>query len=190
MNHDPNNVKNGDYRSAPDSVSGDGGKIKYQTRCALLLVLALLTFGGNLVWAFLDKAQPLWDSSRHFYIALSYWNALGFNAANWWLNVLNVEPFYPPLYHLSLLPFFALFGFSVDTAVFVNSIYMLVIILSTYGIGTYLYDQRTALLAAFIVSCYPILTYISRMCMIDVMLTAAVALAYYLFLKSELKSSN
>ena len=185
MNHDPNNVKNGDYRSAPDSVSGDGGKIKYQTRCALLLVLTLLTFGGNLVWAFLDKAQPLWDSSRHFYIALSYWNALDFNAANWWLNVLNVEPFYPPLYHLSLLPFFALFGFSVDTAVFVNSIYMLVIILSTYGIGTYLYDQRTALLAAFIVSCYPILTYISRMCMIDVMLTAAVALAYYLFLKSE-----
>lgn len=185
MNYDPNNVKDSDYRSASDSVSGDGGKIKYQIRYALLLALALLTFGGNLVWAFLDKAQPLWDSSRHFYIALSYWNALDFNAANWWLNVLNVEPFYPPLYHLSLLPFFALFGFSVDTAVFVNSIYMLVIILSTYGIGTYLYDQRTGLLAAFIVSCYPVLAYISRMCMIDVMLTAAVALAYYLFLKSE-----
>ena len=185
IDHDLDNEKTVGYRSAPNSVSNDGDKIRYQTRCALLLGLALLTFGGNLIWTFLDKAPPTWDPSRHFYIALSYWHALDFNAENWWLNVMNVEPFYPPLYHLSLLPFFALYGFSGDSAVLANSVYMFVIILSTYGIGAHLYDQRTGLLAAFLVSCYPILPYISRMCMMEVMLTAGVALTYYFFLKSE-----
>ncbi|MBU06089.1 MAG: hypothetical protein CL877_09110 [Dehalococcoidales bacterium] len=183
--HDTGKGKAGDFRSVPNSISNDGDGIGHQTRRALLLGLALLTFGGNLMWAFLDKVPPTWDPSRHFYIALSYWHALDFNAENWWLNVLNVEPFYPPLYHLSLLPFFALFGFSGDSAVLANSLYMFVIILSTYGIGAHLYDQRTGLLAAFLVSCYPILTYMSRMCMTDVMLTAGITLAYYFFLKSE-----
>ena len=101
MNHsldrDPDDGKSVGCRFALASESSDGDKIRYQTRYTLLLGLALLTIGGNLVWAFLDKSPPVWDASRHFYIALSYWNAFDFNTENWWFNVLNVEPFYPPL---------------------------------------------------------------------------------------------
>ncbi|GJL79625.1 MAG: hypothetical protein NPINA01_26140 [Nitrospinaceae bacterium] len=102
-----------------------------------------------------------------------------------WLDLLSVESFYPPFYHLSLLPVFAGMGFSTDNAVLVNSFYLAVAILSTYGIGQRLYDRNTGLLAAFLMSCYPFLAYISRQMSIGTALTASVALSYYLFLRSN-----
>jgi 4-amino-4-deoxy-L-arabinose transferase-like glycosyltransferase len=133
----------------------------------------------------LDKVPPAYDYARHLYIAFLYWQAFDWNSQSLWFDLLSVEPFYPPLYHLSVIPFALVFGFSAYSAVLANSIYLGVIILSTYGIGALTNDRRTGLMAAFLVACYPFLSYVSRTPMIDTMLTAAVAAAYYLFLKSK-----
>ena len=169
--------------AASNSEGREGRGFKFRMRYAVLTALVLWVFGSNLTWVVLDKVPPAYDFARHLYIAFLYWQAFDWGSQS--LDLLSVEPYYPPLYHLSLIPFAVVFGFSAFSAVLANSVYLGVIILSTYGIGSLIHDRRTGLMAAFLVSCYPFLSYVSRTPMIDTMLTAAVVLAYYLFLKSK-----
>ena len=142
--------------------------------------MILWTYACNQIWVLLDTRPPSWDQGAHLRIAFGYWSALISGSDRLWLDLLSVESFYPPFYHLSLLPAFAWLGFSTDNAVVPNSIFLAVLILSTYGIGNRLFSRKTGLLAAFLISCYPFLAYSSRQCMIGTALTAAVTFSYYL----------
>ena len=133
----------------------------------------------------LDTRPPSYDQGLHLFRTFNYWEAISSGSEDWWQDVLNVEPFYPPFYHLSLIPFSLIFGFNLDTGVIGNSFYMVVLVLSTYGVGKILYTKNVGLISAFLVSCYPLIVSMSREYIISVMLTSFTALAYYLFLKSE-----
>ena len=151
-----------------------------------LLVIILWIFGGNLIWILLDIRPPSYDQGLHLFRTFNYWEAMSSGSEDWWQDMLNVEPFYPPFYHLSLIPLSLIFGFTLDTGVIGNSFYMVILVLSVYGIGKILYTRNAGLIAAFLVSCYPIIVSMSREYIISVMLTAMTAfLAYYFFLKSE-----
>ncbi len=150
-----------------------------------LLAIILWIFGGNLIWMLLDIRPPSYDQGLHLFRTFNYWEAMSSGSEDWWQDVLNVEPFYPPFYHLSLIPLSIVFGFTLDTGVIGNSFYMVIMALSIYGIGKILYTRNAGLIAAFLVSCYPIIVSMSREYIISVMLTAMTTLAYYLFLKSE-----
>ena len=150
-----------------------------------LLAIILWIFGGNLIWILLDIRPPSYDQGLHLFRTFNYWEAMSSGSEDWWQDILNVEPFYPPFYHLSLIPLSLIFGFTLDTGVIGNSFYMVIMALSIYGIGKILYTRNAGLIAAFLVSCYPIIVSMSREYIISVMLTAMTTLAYYLFLKSE-----
>ena len=150
-------------------------------------LLAIITwiFLGNFIWMLLDIRPPNYDQGLHLFRTFNYWEALSSGSKDWWQHMLNVEPFYPPFYHLSLIPLTLIFGFTLDTGGIGNSFYMVVMTLSTYGIGKILYTRNAGLIAAFLVSSYPLIVSMSREYLISVMLTAMTTLAYYLFLKSE-----
>ena len=150
-----------------------------------LLAIIIWIVGGNFIWLFLDIRPPSWDQGLHLFRTFNYWEALSSGSEDWWQDMLNVEPFYPPFYHLSLIPLSLIFGFALDTGVIGNSFYMVIMALSIYGIGKILYTRNTGLIAAFLVSSYPLIVSMSREYIISVMLTAMTTLAYYLFLKSE-----
>ena len=150
-----------------------------------LLAIGLWIVGGNVIWMLLDIRPPSYDQGLHLFRTHNYWEALTSGSKDWWLDMLNVEPFYPPFYHLSLIPLSLIFGFTLDTGVIGNSIYMVIMVLSTYGIGKILYTRNTGLIAAFLVSCYPLIVSMSREYIISVMLTSMTTLTYYLFLKSD-----
>ncbi len=150
-----------------------------------LLAIILFVIGSNLIWILLDTRPPSYDQGLHLFRTFNYWEAISSGSEDWWQDFLNVEPFYPPFYHLSLIPLSLVFGFTLDTGVIGNSFYMVILILSTYGIGNILYNRNIGLFAAFLVSCYPLIVSMSREYVISVMLTSLVTLAYYLFLKSE-----
>ena len=133
----------------------------------------------------LDIRPPSYDQGLHLFRTFNYWEAMSSGSGDWWQDILNVEPFYPPFYHLSLIPLSLIFGFTLDSGVIGNSFYMVIMALSIYGIGKILYTRNAGLIAAFLVSCYPIIVSMSREYIISVMLTAMTTLAYYLFLKSE-----
>ena len=174
-----------DFNTGLDSINQPEDLQSSRWHYFLLLAMILWTYACNQIWVLLDTRPPSWDPAAHLRIAFGYWNVFASGTDRFWLDLLNVEPFYPPFYHLTLLPVFAWLGISTDNAVVLNSIYLAVIILSTYGIGNRLYGKNTGLLAAFLISCYPFLAYSSRQNLMGTVLTAAVTLSYYLFLRSE-----
>ncbi len=151
----------------------------------ILLAIIIWIFLGNFIWMLLDIRPPSWDQGLHLFKTFNYWEALSSGSEDWWQDMLNVEPFYPPFYHLSLIPLSWIFGFTLDIGVIGNSFYMVIMALSIYGIGKILYTRNAGLIAAFLVSTYPLIVSMSREYLISVMLTAMTTLAYYLFLKSE-----
>jgi 4-amino-4-deoxy-L-arabinose transferase-like glycosyltransferase len=150
-----------------------------------LCLIIISIWVSNAIWMTLDIRPPAWDQGGHLRYTFHYWQALTSGSENWWIDVLNVEPFYPPFFHLLLIPFSLIFGFALDTAIIANSLYLTVAILSTYGIGKLLFNRPTGLLAAFLIACYPYMLNMSRDYLISVMLTSTVTLAYYLFFKSK-----
>ena len=168
----------------PNKLS-DPTDSKFGSHHFFLLVIILWIFGGNFIWMLLDIRPPSYDQGLHLFKTFNYWEALSSGSEDWWQDMLNVEPFYPPFYHLSLIPLSLIFGFTLDIGVIGNSFYMVIMALSIYGIGKILYTRNTGLIAAFLVSSYPLIVSMSREYIISVMLTAMTTLAYYLFLKSE-----
>jgi len=169
----------------PQNNFTDSFKSRIGSHHFFLLAIILWIFGGNIIWMLLDTRPPSYDQGLHLFRTFNYWEAMTSGSKDWWQDVLNVEPFYPPFYHLSLIPFSLIFGFNLDTGVIGNSFYMIVLVLSTYGVGKILYTKNVGLISAFLVSCYPLIVSMSREYIISVMLTSFTALAYYLFLKSE-----
>ena len=168
----------------PNKLSGPIDS-RFGSHHFFLLAIIIWIVGGNFIWMFLDIRPPSWDQGLHLFRTFNYWEALSSGSEDWWQDMLNVEPFYPPFYHLSLIPLSLIFGFALDTGVIGNSFYMVIMALSIYGIGKILYTRNTGLIAAFLVSSYPLIVSMSREYIISVMLTAMTTLAYYLFLKSE-----
>lgn len=99
--------------------------------------------------------------------------------------MLNVTGYYPPIYHLTTLPFLAIFGYSLSSACLVNLLYLLILVWATYGIGKRLYNKLTGLLAAFLVSVYPYIAFMTNSFVIDLALASMVTLGMYLYLRSD-----
>lgn len=150
-----------------------------------LSTLVLLAGAGNILWARLDAVPPAWDQASHLHIAYKYYQVFSTPTEQFWQDLLDVESYYPPLFHLSLAPLLGLSGFSTDAAAWINSFYVALIILATYGIGKELFDRQTGLMAAFLVVCYPFLASVSRQPLIDTALTAVVASGFYCSFRSN-----
>ncbi|MZG52731.1 MAG: phospholipid carrier-dependent glycosyltransferase [Nitrospinae bacterium] len=150
-----------------------------------LLAIIFWIFGANIIWMLLDIRPPSYDQGLHLFRTYNYWEAITSGSEDWWQDVLNVEPFYPPFYHLSLIPFSLIFGFTLDTGVIGNLFYIIVLALSTYGIGKILYSKDVGLFSAFLISFFPAINFISREYIINTMLMALTSLTYFLFLKTE-----
>jgi hypothetical protein len=65
-----------------------------------------------------------------------------------------------------------------------NSFCLLILLLSVYGIGATLYNRATGILAAFLVSFFPMVYGYSRVMMLDFPLACTVALSFFLLFKT------
>lgn len=95
------------------------------------------------------------------------------------------HPNRPPLFFLSAVPLYRLFGLSVDVGTMVNVLYLAVLFPAVYGIGRRMGGRRVGLLAAVVVATLPMIYGISRYFYQELALTAMVALAVYLLLAAE-----
>ncbi|MFH1791621.1 MAG: glycosyltransferase family 39 protein [Candidatus Omnitrophota bacterium] len=90
---------------------------------------------------------------------------------------------HPRLYHAAAGPVFALCGRvglrDVNKAVvLINYIFFLTLFFSVYGIGGFLYDRQTGLLAAIMLSLSPVIFGHARICMLDLPMAAAVSVSF------------
>jgi 4-amino-4-deoxy-L-arabinose transferase-like glycosyltransferase len=151
----------------------------------LLILLSIFLIMTHKFWLSVDSRPPSWDASAHLNLCLQYQDGLTHPGSGIVKNIVSVSGYYPPLYHLSALPFLKVFGFSLASASLVNLFYLLILIWATYGIGKRLYNDLTGLLAALFVSVYPYLSYMTNSFLTDLALTSMVTLGMYLYLRSE-----
>ncbi len=139
----------------------------------------------DILWLKLESMPPGWDESDHLTLSLQYYNILTNPGQGMISNLIMVDNYYPPFYHLSTMLTYFLFGTSMASAVSINILYFGILLFSVYGIGKYLYNKETGLLAAAFISLYPSMVGMRRDYLIEVALIATVALSIYLLLLSD-----
>lgn len=152
---------------------------------AALVLLTAFHLVNNWVYFLIRVNIRDWDRPAHLVRTLIYNDILGavnirtfFEAFTWSWNR-------PPLRHLVAVPFYRLFGVSTDVALMSNSVFIVILLFSVYGIGKKMYDRRVGLMAAFLLSTYPVLFGISRLSYVDYALTAMVSLSIYLLVRCD-----
>ncbi|HEY9246566.1 MAG TPA: glycosyltransferase family 39 protein, partial [Candidatus Methanoperedens sp.] len=150
-----------------------------------LILIIFVSAISDITWLGLDKVPPGWDESQHLTKSLEYFYILTNPGPGMFSNMLQVDNYYPPFYHLSTVFAYFLFGTSADVAVSINIFYFAILLISVYGIGKYFFDERTGLLAVVIISLYPSIVGMRRFYLLEIALVSTVALSIYLLLLSD-----
>jgi len=158
-----------------------GVRAEWRELLTVALVVAAVTT-ANLIWIHIDEHPPHWDMGGHLSSSLLY---------NRYLTNLDVVTFfgtyivYPPLVYWLAQPFYLIFGEDISVAVASQTIFLIVLAFSTYGVGRELWSKRTGLLAVFFVLASPFLVSQFKEYQLDAPLASMTALSLFLLIKSR-----
>jgi 4-amino-4-deoxy-L-arabinose transferase-like glycosyltransferase len=122
----------------------------------IILVLLLFHTVNNYIILTNDNTPLLWDGGDYFFKSLQYYNVFVNFDSNFISRFNDVSLYRPPLLMLSSVPLYLVFGRSTDVAVMTNILYLIILVLSVYGIGRRSHSKEVGLMAVFIVS-FPLL---------------------------------
>jgi 4-amino-4-deoxy-L-arabinose transferase-like glycosyltransferase len=100
-------------------------------------------------------------------------------------DFVELSPVTAPLFPLTTVPLYALWGTSRLVAHLTNSVYLLLLVLGVYLLGKYLYGRRAGLLAAVIASTFTGIVNFSRDYLLEFPSTALVTFGAYALLRSR-----
>src|SRR5262249_11479987 len=113
-------------------------RVTVRVRARLLVAGSWLAFlvTENLLWVrrTLLPAPPPWDPALYLFMSLRYWHALaepGLGALWREIQARNLVPYVPPLFPLSALPLYAVFGESRLAAYATSSAYLGILLAGT-----------------------------------------------------------
>ena len=113
-----------------------------------LIIVTIIWILGILVdrfWFSLDHTIPAWDQADYLNGGIIYTQAFQnprWFDGDWWRSLWLMSPKIPPLTYLLTIPFFNLFGISVDAGMWVMAIYSALLLFSVYGLGSGRLSQR------------------------------------------------
>lgn len=147
----------------------------------LLVLLIILASVFQLIWIAQDtRPHPFTDPYPNQILEfVDLLLAGGTHSFQQLLTVLSTQG-RPPLYGLLSVPFVLLFGRSVDSMLLVNVGFMVLLLISVYGLGLTVKDRRVGLLAAFLCATYPTIVNLSHISRPNFAETACVALSLWL----------
>ena len=154
---------------------------------AILLAFSILLTVVNYFWISnnLSHLPPPWDQSAYIYMGLHEYEALSNGNIRQFIDiVLKQAPNLAPLFPVTTIPFFALFGLDLYTAYLVNSIYLFILFLSVFFIAERMAGRTAAILPVFTVATFPAVIAFSRDYLFEFPLAAMTALSYLFFHKS------
>lgn len=155
------------------------------TRFFILLFLSLFLILSNIIWLTRDTLPPAWDQAGHLLRSYEYFKAIERLDSSLLSDLMNISNFYPPLFYISSYPFYKISGMSSDSGCLTNSIFLIILIFSTYGIANNLYGRSTGILSSFLVSTYHVVFTHSREYLLEISLVSMVALSVYFLIKSD-----
>lgn len=149
---------------------------------ALLTLLCITIVICNDIWVRAELRPPHWDMARHLFNSLNYFHF----AKDGLIRALFTSySYYPPLLYWVSIPFYFIFGLGARTAVFSNTVFIFILVFSTYGIGKRLWNRQTGLLAAILVISLPIFVTQFKEFQLDAPATAMTALSLYVLIRTE-----
>jgi len=163
-------------------------KISIDSSVVALSIVVVLWMGHcllNYVWIEKDTWYPFTDSFTYFNKSYSIYKYGGDSIAGFFGAVIKTCKFRPPLVFLGPLPFFSLMGVSYKACLIPNFAYLLVLMLSVYGIGSRMFGKPEGLLAAFLVSTYPEIISLSRVYLLDLPMIAATTLCIFTLMLTD-----
>ncbi len=144
----------------------------------LLLILFLIT--NNLIWYGLGATPQHWDSAIHSVESLNA-SRIGEDTTSSLLHqILSVSWYYPPFVSYVSAAVYGVLGETEFAGFQVMTLFLLVLVLSTYSLGLRLDGRLTGILAALFLSVSPIVITYSRSFMLDLPLASMVALSAFL----------
>jgi 4-amino-4-deoxy-L-arabinose transferase-like glycosyltransferase len=149
----------------------------------VLAVLWIAVTGMNLRWLSLNARPPHWDEANHLANSITYLALLSPGHLGEWLQTYT---YYPPfVYWVADVFYVAARRTDVWVAVLSQSVFLAILIGSTYGIGRHLWSSRVGLMAALFVATAPMLVSGFKDFMLDAPLAAMAALGLYLLIRSR-----
>ena len=159
--------------------------IKLSNHHLILTSLSLFLIANNIIWLKYDTLPPIWDQAGHLTKSYDYFKAIDRFDSDLLSKLLNISSFYPPLFYISSYPFYKILGTSSDSGCLTNSIFLILLIFSTYGIANNLYGKRAGILSALLVSTYNVVSTHSKQYLLEMSLISTVTLTIYFLLKSN-----
>ncbi|MCK4353169.1 glycosyltransferase family 39 protein [candidate division WOR-3 bacterium] len=159
--------------------------------CILLILIISLAIITQVVWLKIDACPPAYDEAAYLERSLKMFSALKSSPLEFLQSLLGVGK-YSSSYHphrvllpITTMPFYLLFGKSVDTGVMANAVYIIILLCSIYGIGKRLFNEKVGLFAAFLLSTFPLFCSMSRVFMAELSATSLAALSVYLLIRAN-----
>lgn len=160
---------------------------KINTFIILLSVSLNLTL-INYIWITnnLSNIPPPWDTAWYIYMSLNDYDALQSGGFSLLMKTsMEQDPYHAPLFLLTGIISFIMFGPDINTAYLVNGIYLFVLISSVFFITKRLAGEKAAVLSAFFIATFPAVIAYSRDYYLEFPLAALTALSYLFFIRSE-----
>ncbi len=147
----------------------------------------LIFFHGvnNFIWLKINKCPPTGAPALHLVSSLKYLDIISHPGADIFLRLAKVDFFYPPLFPFISSIFALLFGKAEIVFLMTNVLFMSGIFICLYLIGYKIGDVRIGILAAYLLSLYPVFSYISRIFIIDIALCFMVVASILALIYSE-----
>jgi 4-amino-4-deoxy-L-arabinose transferase-like glycosyltransferase len=162
-------------------------KKDHLVRIALLSLFAFHLI-NNMVIIFRDTTPFIADASNYYLFSFQYWKKWTEFVKCWNFDLLKTllgGGLGGQLLSLLAIPFFSVFGVSHDIAILANQSFFLILIFSIFELGKILFNRRTGLLAAYMISFYPGVVGFSRVYMAEFPILAISTVCVYLLIKSE-----
>ncbi|MEK6911015.1 MAG: glycosyltransferase family 39 protein [Nanoarchaeota archaeon] len=161
--------------------------LKHYVKIFLFLII-LLQFLQLSYWINTHDINPAFDEAWHLSNAL-YYQRLFSDSHIPSSELASHYPIFGYAFnyynHPNLFYFISsLFNLEYPDILYVNIIFLILLILGVYGIGFYLFDKDVGLFAAFLISVFPLTLGLSRNYLLDLPLASILVLDIYLLLKS------
>ena len=157
-----------------------------------ILLVAAVAWGLQAAWVWMDQGPPDSDDWHHLTkaeILYRSWKDAGFSGLAAAIDRSNT--LYPPLVHLSALPFFVIVGsFNIDAALYAIGPYLFLLVFATGGCiratwGKEAGGPTAAVAGAAMMAGLPLIVSLSRKFLLDLPSAAMLALAFWAMLASD-----
>jgi 4-amino-4-deoxy-L-arabinose transferase-like glycosyltransferase len=153
----------------------------------ILVILVGFCVLGNIFWLRRHSLTipPPWDQAFYLYMGIRYlWALTDYGLGALISEFIKLSPDVAPLFPLTSLPLYVLFGPSRLVAYMTNAVYLLGLLWGVYLLGAHIYSRRAVILAAFTLATFTATVNYSRDYLLEFPATLFVTLAIYALVRS------